>query len=259
MLLILCVLLTAAALGEETVTAAGRCGEGITWHISNTLLLIRGSGKMTDYKAGTAPWTAWRDQITEVRCQGDITSVGDYSFYGFSKLANAYLPASVTRIGVSAFENCPGLISMGEDQTKLQAMSLTAPTAKELTWTGSAQALLNAGSAVNGTLVYAAGSSADSAPVSGWSKNIPTATDAGIHYVWYMGIGNNGYTDIGPVCLKAEIIAPTPSPTPAATPTAKPTTVPKTGDGSQPLLWMALAALGLGAGLLLSRRRVRKK
>lgn len=61
----------------------------------------------------------------------------------------------------------------------------TAPTAKSLTYSGSAQALVNAGTASNGTMYY---------KLSGgsYSASIPTATNAGTYTVNYQAQGAGG-------------------------------------------------------------------
>ena len=67
----------------------------------------------------------------------------------------------------------------------------TAPTAKTgLTANGSAQALVNAGTANGGTMQYALGTS--SAATGAYSTTIPTANAAGTYYVWYKAVGSDG-------------------------------------------------------------------
>jgi len=73
----------------------------------------------------------------------------------------------------------------------------TPPTAvTPLTYDGDPQALVNAGTAANGTMQYALGNS--SAATSAWSASIPEGTGAGTYYVWYKAAGNSGYTDSAP-------------------------------------------------------------
>ncbi len=57
--------------------------------------------------------------------------------------------------------------------------SVTAPTAKTLTYTGSAQELIAAGSVVGGKMQYKLSTETE------WSDNIPTATNAGAYTVEY--------------------------------------------------------------------------
>ena len=78
------------------------------------------------------------------------------------------------------------------------AATVTAPPTAitPLTYTGSPQALVNAGTAANGTMQYALGNS--SAATSAYSADIPTGTAADTYYVWYKAAGNSGYTDSAP-------------------------------------------------------------
>ena len=57
--------------------------------------------------------------------------------------------------------------------------TVTAPTAKTLTYTGSAQELIAAGSVVGGKMQYKLSAETE------WSENIPTATNAGTYTVEY--------------------------------------------------------------------------
>ena len=74
--------------------------------------------------------------------------------------------------------------------TKANAAVLEDPTAKTLTYTGSSQALINVGTASNGTLKYKLSTSSE------WSDTLPTATDAGTYTVQYKVFGlNSNYND----------------------------------------------------------------
>ena len=54
-----------------------------------------------------------------------------------------------------------------------------APEAKTLTYNGSARELVTAGEATGGTMQYALGTDATTAPTDGWSASIPSKTNAG--------------------------------------------------------------------------------
>ena len=72
------------------------------------------------------------------------------------------------------------------------AASLTsAPTAKSLTYNGSAQALVNAGTASGGTMNYSLDNST-------WSTSIPTATNADNYTVYYKVVGDANHLDYTP-------------------------------------------------------------
>ena len=70
------------------------------------------------------------------------------------------------------------------------ASTYTAPTAKNLTYSGSAQALVNAGSTSHGTMQYKLSTS------STWSTSIPTATNAGSYTVNYKVVGDANHNDV---------------------------------------------------------------
>ena len=77
------------------------------------------------------------------------------------------------------------------------AASLTAPTAKELTYTGAAQELINAGSSNDGEMQYKLSTETT------WSTNIPTATNQGTYTVNYRVVGDINHYDseIGEVTI----------------------------------------------------------
>ena len=85
-----------------------------------------------------------------------------------------------------------------------QSAVATAPMANSLTYTGSAQALVTAGTATNGTMQY-------SADGQSYSTTIPTGTNAGSYDVWYKVVGNTGYNDTQAVQLKVTIAKATPT------------------------------------------------
>ncbi len=67
--------------------------------------------------------------------------------------------------------------------------SVIAPTVKTLTYNGSAQALVNAGSTNTGTIQYKLNNGT-------YSNSIPTATNAGTYTVYYKVIGDANHNDV---------------------------------------------------------------
>lgn len=65
------------------------------------------------------------------------------------------------------------------------APSVTAPTANTLTYNGTAQPLITAGSTSGGRMEYRLGDIGD------YSTDVPTATDAGTYTVWYKVVGDD--------------------------------------------------------------------
>lgn len=72
----------------------------------------------------------------------------------------------------------------------------TAPAAADgLTYNGTAQSLVSAGTPNGGTMQYALGANSTTAPASGWGADIPTGTNAGTYYVWYKVVGDADHAD----------------------------------------------------------------
>ena len=86
---------------------------------------------------------------------------------------------------------------------RVKAAVTAAPEAKSLSFNGSAQELVKAGTVSGGNMVYATGSS--SAPSTAWSKEIPTGVNAGVYYVWYKALGDAGYGDSDMNCVSVLI------------------------------------------------------
>ena len=81
-----------------------------------------------------------------------------------------------------------------------------APTAKTLTYTGSAQALVTAGEATGGTMQYAIGDANEA--TQPYTTSIPTGTDMGTYYVWYKVQGDDNHNDTTAEKLEVTINAP---------------------------------------------------
>ncbi len=156
----------------------------------------------------------------------------------------------------STFQNKYTFGSALSDSIKLYAKfepkpaTCTAPTANALTYTGTEQPLVTAGTAEHGKMMYRLGDAGD------FSESIPTAKDVGTYTVYYYAEGTGGYANSAVLSVSVTIdpktVTPTPAPTatpaPTPAPTAKPQS-PKTGDEANLALWLALAtasALGLG-------------
>ena len=90
--------------------------------------------------------------------------------------------------------------------TKADSSLTKAPEAiANLAYTGSAQALVTAGTATGGTLQYVLGTDSTTAPTSGFKADIPTGTDAATYYVWYKVTGDKNHNDTTPACITVSI------------------------------------------------------
>ena len=80
----------------------------------------------------------------------------------------------------------------------------TAPTANELKYNGTEQALVTSGEAKVGTMQYQIGESATTAPTGTWSDTVPKGKNAGTYYVWYRAyVGEKNFTDAE--CVTASV------------------------------------------------------
>ena len=93
---------------KATAATSGTCGDNLTWSFdeSTGTLEISGTGDMTYYSYNNRPWEDSEDLITTVNIGNGVTSIGDYAFYSFDKLAKVSIPYGVTKIGNDAFEIC---------------------------------------------------------------------------------------------------------------------------------------------------------
>lgn len=89
---------------------SGSCGENLTWSLTGGVLLINGSGDMTDYANGAlAPWFGVAKEIHTIILSEEITSIGDYAFMGCVNVPSVVIPETVTEIGECSFAQCKNL------------------------------------------------------------------------------------------------------------------------------------------------------
>ena len=77
----------------------------------------------------------------------------------------------------------------GQFQIKKAKSTATAPTANDLTYNGTEQALVTAGKANGGTMVYSL------SETGGYSNQIPAGKDAGSYTVYYKVVGDDNHND----------------------------------------------------------------
>lgn len=94
---------------EEMLPQPGACGDGLQWQFSEGVLTVSGTGPMYDFTEGQEPWAAHRAEITELRLEGGVTTVGANAFRDYDSLTRVDLGQSLTELGVGAFALCDGL------------------------------------------------------------------------------------------------------------------------------------------------------
>lgn len=91
--------------GVQAVVAEGKCGENIKWTLDdNGSLVFSGEGDMDNWaSAEDTPWAEYTSLIRTVSMSEEITSIGDYAFYGCENLLTGVLTSV---IGAHAYEGC---------------------------------------------------------------------------------------------------------------------------------------------------------
>lgn len=128
MILALSMMLTILPVNAITALAAddgmsGNCGlnkgNNVTYVLTQNnegdanptyTLTIKGSGNMENYNHNSnyyAPWM-WK-KVTQVKFEGNVTSIGNYAFLNCPSLTSITIPDSVVSIGAFAFCNCSNL------------------------------------------------------------------------------------------------------------------------------------------------------
>ncbi|MBR0064693.1 MAG: leucine-rich repeat domain-containing protein, partial [Paludibacteraceae bacterium] len=102
----------AASIGS-LFAESGTCGDNLTWNLTDGVLTISGTGKMTDFSyPDYGPWYSSRSSIKTVNIGDGVTSIGDDAFYNCSALTSVTIGNSVTSIGNYAFYECRSLTSV---------------------------------------------------------------------------------------------------------------------------------------------------
>ena len=117
-----------ASCGSSASVANDASGtwNGIAWEYvkDGQTLTLKGEGAMTNAEsADTVGWAAIRTSVKKIIMSDNITTLGDYAFYGMSKLESVDLSDNLTSIGKCAFAFCrtlgsialpAGITSVGE-------------------------------------------------------------------------------------------------------------------------------------------------
>lgn len=92
----------------------GNCGIDdqnlIAWTYNEGVLSFYGSGVMASYDAqNPAPWDCWKDEVTAVVFEHNVTFIAEYAFNGFTHLTAVQFPTDSFVIGKYAFAGCTAL------------------------------------------------------------------------------------------------------------------------------------------------------
>jgi len=101
-------LVTSVGLMNAAVDDSGDCGANVTYSFNGATgeMVISGTGPMTVFSSGTAPWKDYKDAITSVVVEDGVTSVSQYSFGQCTNLTTVVIGNDVETIGQFAFNDC---------------------------------------------------------------------------------------------------------------------------------------------------------
>ena len=106
-LIVLCLFLLPTQSQATEIPSTGVCGENLIFTYLNDLLLIQGSGPMTNFDyENKAPWETPDSPIKRIIIDDGVTSIGDYAFSSCTQLEELTLPSTLTQIGKNAFTGC---------------------------------------------------------------------------------------------------------------------------------------------------------
>ncbi len=127
--------LFSAAPFEVFAADENKCGDDLTWRISDDTLIIEGTGPMYDYDYNSTtedidmpPWSEYLgvkyqdgkilgiDNLAKIGfldLSDEITHIGDYAFYRFTEIYKPpTLPSALESIGKYAFRECSRLLQI---------------------------------------------------------------------------------------------------------------------------------------------------
>ncbi len=114
--LTLMLVLTFTSCGKSKVQSAnGTFADSLSWAFDaeTKVLTISGTGRMTDFGTPSdAPWNSVKASVKKVVISGNITNIGNYSFYCFTALESVEIAETVKNIGKSAFAFCPKIVNI---------------------------------------------------------------------------------------------------------------------------------------------------
>lgn len=141
-----------------------------------------GNGNVTYYYSETnttSDGIVWSEEV------GRGLNVGTYYMYAVIAATDLYESCTTSTTPFKVTE---------------AASSVVAPTAKDLTYTGKSQELIEPGSIAGGTMVYSLSENGE------YSETIPTRINAGTYYVWYKAEGDTQAIDKVSVTIQKAVI-----------------------------------------------------
>ncbi len=135
------------------------------------------------------------------------TNAGDYYVWYKAKGNTGYVSTTPASVKVTINEPAPTPPTpIPPIPVKPYAVVKKAPEVTSLIYNGQPQELVAKGEAIGGTMEYAIGMDATTAPTDGWSTEIPTGIDAGTYHIWYRVVADKNHKDVAPLYAGATTI-----------------------------------------------------
>lgn len=101
----------------ETAEAKGVCGVDLYWYYQDNVLVIKGTGEMTNYyeangSSKDVPWYEVAKDIGKIIIDEGCTTISESAFTRCENVASVILPDTLTSIDDSAFAVCKNLVSI---------------------------------------------------------------------------------------------------------------------------------------------------
>ena len=164
--------------------------------VTVTFKVINGSWDDESTADKTVTLTGYEGDTLKLLAE-DIPAVGDQPEAAYKKGSWNTIPDTDTEIP----EDTTYIYSYA---AKTAALIMTAPTARNLMYTGSDQELVSAGTAENGTMQYALGNDSQTIP-DDFNTSIPTGNASRTYYVWYKAAGDGDHLDSAAACVAVTI------------------------------------------------------
>lgn len=97
---------------SKAITYVGTCGKEVEWYLDAKMGILKfeGEGKIDNYdNYADTPWYEYRDKVRSVSISNGITNVIPGMFYRFEEMTDIEIPRTVVEVGDYAFYGCSKL------------------------------------------------------------------------------------------------------------------------------------------------------
>ena len=194
--------------GDELTGELNRAaGENVGSYAIEQNTLTAGNNYSITYTGANLTINAKAITEADVELSGSLTYTGEEQTQPitvtegitYEVTGNKATNVGAYELTVKGIGNYTGEVKLSWSIKKTAAVVTNAPTAKTLTYTSEARALVNAGTTADGELVYSLSENGE------FTDSIPTGTNAGEYTVWYYVQGDDNHSDTAKASVKVTI------------------------------------------------------